>query len=389
MAVPGTGEISLGKIRQELQAANYTSGPYTAAATGLDPAENGTYATINTCSPSYPLSANPAKMSEWRNYDHDAPCYASLYALDDGNTSNTGTQSYLYSNGNYVQNAIGTGAFNINGKFAVNFWVKHHPTSTFEAQGYILGIYDSGFSMLISWWGLDYSDCGLPNRPALSFGISQGESANPNTSAGYVSAVAILNDTTATPNNQNFITEVGNGKSWGGWGSYNSGSCALGAQTGSVNDRGYTMISVIYDAESYGTDDWVKMYWNGQQLYMPYQSVGFATSSIEGDLSNRTAEWTDGEFNIGGFYPGELSCGLYLDEVSLWPYDPLDDTDIGTLWNNGDPITVNDMTGSLSSTDFLHYSFEEGGNLGQDLGAGGYNYSLADYNTPTQTSDHA
>ena len=52
MAVPGSGEISLGKIRQELQTSNYAGGPYTAAATELDDAENGGYKTINICSPS-------------------------------------------------------------------------------------------------------------------------------------------------------------------------------------------------------------------------------------------------------------------------------------------------------------------------------------------------
>lgn len=38
----------------------------------LDTAENGGYVTINTYSPSYPSSGNPASMSEWYGYNQSA-----------------------------------------------------------------------------------------------------------------------------------------------------------------------------------------------------------------------------------------------------------------------------------------------------------------------------
>ena len=65
MALPSSGEIKMSQINTEL-------GRTSTAAISLDDAENGTYATINTSSSSYPDSANPAKMSEWYGYDHSA-----------------------------------------------------------------------------------------------------------------------------------------------------------------------------------------------------------------------------------------------------------------------------------------------------------------------------
>lgn len=72
MTVPASGELSLGKIRQELETCDYTSGPYTTNATSLSDSETGLYATINTASPSYPNGIAPFAMSEWYSYDHGA-----------------------------------------------------------------------------------------------------------------------------------------------------------------------------------------------------------------------------------------------------------------------------------------------------------------------------
>ena len=72
MAVPASGELSLGKIRQELETSDYSAGPYTANATSLSDSETGLYATINTNSPSYPDGTPPYIITDWYGYDHDA-----------------------------------------------------------------------------------------------------------------------------------------------------------------------------------------------------------------------------------------------------------------------------------------------------------------------------
>jgi len=75
MTVPGSGEISLGKIRQELESTDstdaYATGPYTSAATSLSASETGEYDTINTGSANRPDGVGPFAMSEWRAYNHN------------------------------------------------------------------------------------------------------------------------------------------------------------------------------------------------------------------------------------------------------------------------------------------------------------------------------
>ena len=76
MTVPSSGEISLGKIRQELESTgtgnDYDQGPYTSAETSLSSSSVGIYDTINTGSEDRPNASAPFKMSEWRGYDHHA-----------------------------------------------------------------------------------------------------------------------------------------------------------------------------------------------------------------------------------------------------------------------------------------------------------------------------
>lgn len=66
MTLPASGQISIGDINTELGRASNT------ANTSLNDAEDGVYATINTASSSRPSSTNPASMSEWYSYNHNA-----------------------------------------------------------------------------------------------------------------------------------------------------------------------------------------------------------------------------------------------------------------------------------------------------------------------------
>jgi hypothetical protein len=91
MALQGSGSISMSQINTELQRSS-------TATISLDSAENGSYATINTCSSSRPSSSNPASMSEWYSYNHTAACcpaYGTYYSQYCDGTS----LYYTYHNG--------------------------------------------------------------------------------------------------------------------------------------------------------------------------------------------------------------------------------------------------------------------------------------------------
>jgi hypothetical protein len=65
MALPRSGQLGLSQINSEL-------GRRATSTLSLDGAENGLYGTINGNSRSRPSSTNPAAISEWYSYDHDA-----------------------------------------------------------------------------------------------------------------------------------------------------------------------------------------------------------------------------------------------------------------------------------------------------------------------------
>lgn len=363
MAVPGSGAISLGRIRQELQTANYAGGAYTAAATGLDPAENGTYATINTCSPSYPLSANPAKMSEWYGYDHDAPC---RYALDTGGSANA---NMLYRSQDDWGQVISTGNPNQQGEWTVNFWIKHVPESS-DYQGYIwnLAYNDQAYPGLAFTWNTGFnSNTGL-YESAIQMSFYGGANS------GSVSAV--FSQAMLTDDDNILVTEISNDSLW------NS------ENTGTTNSNGYTLITVSYNYNNYQTDDWVKWYWNGNALTVPYQAASSDRSYITGSNgAPSNTNWGDGgTLLIGGVYPYEISSGLYIDE---WSFDPFSDngSNASALWNSGVPDSTTNLN-STFGTDYLHYDFETTSSLGAEA-AGHYDYDLADYNSPTYTTDAA
>lgn len=65
MPLPSSGQISMSQINTEL-------GRSSTAQISLDAAENGAYGGINVNSASRPNSSNPAAMSEWYGYNHNA-----------------------------------------------------------------------------------------------------------------------------------------------------------------------------------------------------------------------------------------------------------------------------------------------------------------------------
>lgn len=77
MAVPASGEISLAKIRNEIETNAYGTA-YTAGSTSLTSLSTGVYDTINTANASAdrPDGATPHNMSEFFSYDHDASSFS-------------------------------------------------------------------------------------------------------------------------------------------------------------------------------------------------------------------------------------------------------------------------------------------------------------------------
>lgn len=186
MALPGTPgggqQISMSQINTEL-------GRSSTATISLDTAENGGYATINTCSPYYPAANNPATMDEWHGYNHSAACLTSFtmyyYNTGDGyygGTSATEACAATYTATVYSSTStIGNGTrlyYNSNGTGEVEgsnntsyYWFKIDGYSFSYTQGS-----GNGIANLASCSGTDYyhyyatayscPSCGSATQPA-------------------------------------------------------------------------------------------------------------------------------------------------------------------------------------------------------------------------------
>lgn len=125
MAVPSSGAISLARIRGELQSSNYSL--YTAAATSLGSASNGTYGAINTynASADRPDGNTPHAMSEFYAYDHDynpAPDFSATVTV--GTDTLYSSAAYGYGNSiNYfpAMGSINNTSFN-SGTIMAIYW---------------------------------------------------------------------------------------------------------------------------------------------------------------------------------------------------------------------------------------------------------------------------
>lgn len=108
MTLPASGQISMSQINTEL-------GRSSTATISLDTAENGGYATINTDSTSRPSATNPASMSEWYGYNHNASSTKTLY----WNLSRLGPTGGLLTITQNGTSRVSTSTNGANGNFVI------------------------------------------------------------------------------------------------------------------------------------------------------------------------------------------------------------------------------------------------------------------------------
>jgi hypothetical protein len=113
MTLVSSGTIRMSDINVEL-------GRSSTANISLDTAENGGYGAINTNSTSRPSSNNPAAISEWYSYNHNAApsisySYVGFYYYED--PCSGGTAVYYGSNGRWYRSGDGLNFTDITGGF--------------------------------------------------------------------------------------------------------------------------------------------------------------------------------------------------------------------------------------------------------------------------------
>lgn len=337
MAVPGSGPISLGKIRQELQTANYAGGPYTSAATSLDPAENGTYATINTCSPSYPLSANPAKMSEWYGYDHDAPCSpstGSYYDYDGGQFQG----GYLrFGTTDFTRDEDSPRAQgDMQGSWTLSMWVQPGDIASdgshqqYNREYPLWEWYDNNNSYFATIYFIAYnSSASTINEIVFEVGASS-------TNLRYWKVS--LSDA-ANKNTTGVVT--------GAWGVNNLGN---------VNSNDFVNLGFVYD-DAQGTNiDKFTVYWNGTAL----TTTTYGTIGSGGPTA---LTYTNTYLNVGysEYYVNTAGTNAlwfgHIDWISYVKSYAGTTGDMSSIWNSGLPYTYSNLNGI--SGNFVHWNLDD------------------------------
>jgi hypothetical protein len=356
MTLPASGSsISMSQINTEL-------GRSSTATISLDSAENGTYVAINTCGPNYPLAANPASLSEWYSYNHAYPCgppLNSYYALGDGGNPNT--QNMLYSNTLSYGGTVSTSRPNPTFGFSYSFWLKRIAGTD---QGYLYGLENTTTAAEIKIYWVTAED---PNAPGNWWSYIYFNYTNAS-GGGFAGIGVNLADSVNTA-----ITGVADNAPWDN------------VNTGFVNANGYSLISIVYDYNYFGTDDFIKVYWNDQPLTAPWGAVGNnGDSGVNGD-SIVAPSWSDAVQFVGGSVPSELSSGCLLDGFAIYTTVALDASQISSNYNGGTFPALS----AWDHGDFMFYNFESASpNIGIDTGAY-YGLHLDEFNSPVQDPDHA
>jgi hypothetical protein len=326
----------------------------------LDTAENGGYSAINTCGSPFPLSANAASMSEWYSYNHSAACGNSSYAFSDGGTSLS--QNMLTNNTLNYGTRVSTSRPNSLFGFSFSFWMKR---ATFDSyQGYLFGLISptSNAVVTINWVSMED-----PNSPGAYWHLINFYYQNP-TGSGYARGVVNLGDM-----NNSVTTGLSSNAPWDP------------ANYGNVGTNRYSLITIVYNYASFGTDNFIQFYWNDTKLETPWKNGTNDESHVYGD-SIAAPGWTNADITIGGYFPSELGAGCQLDAFAFYPDHGLSSANVTTIFNGQSGVISTATYNGIGNV--LLYNFESNTpNLGLD--SGNYAMNLDEVNNPTRVADPA
>lgn len=363
MTLPLSGPLEASDINVELGRSATATFSITDAATGV-------YGAINTCSPYYPNGSAPHRYGEWYGYNHNAICLNSYYAFSPVDATSA---NFLRSDALSYRSRVSTNSPSPNSMFSFSFWMKVGEYSVdplYNYQGYIAAINDrdnpppppagATENFRLDWFGSDFPPYGIVN--VISFSMpGLGSSVN----------LSDVNNSTITGFND---TEP------------------IGEQTSNPNlgRNGYFLITVILDYAYIGTDDYVRWYFNDQQLVVPYYSSTPPAGTFSATVPDNPQTLTYSslmQLKVGGNYSGEIACGCLLDGFAFWPDRAISSSDVAAIYNSA--VFAPLSTYQTASNRLLFYNFEnDTPNIGTDTGAF-FNFSLDEVNNPARVQPPA
>ena len=359
MTLPLSGPLEASDINVEL-------GRSATAVMSIKDAATGVYGAINTCSIPHPNGTAPHSYSEWYGYNHNALCLNSNFAFSPILTSSA---NFLRSDTLNYRTRVSTNRPSPNSEFSFSFWMNvSSDYGNLGGQGYISAIndYDNvgpGFATQnfgLYWYGGAFAPYGIVNN--IYFGLP-GVGSSVNLSDANNSSRTGFDDTQP-----------------------------MGLQPGNPNlgPNGYFLITVILDYAYVGTDDYVRWYFNDQQLVVPY----YASPPPAGDFSYTVVDNPQTlnysslmQLKVGANFAGEISCGCLLDGFAFWPDKAISSSDVTAIYNSA--VFAPLSTYQTASSRLLFYNFEDDTpNIGVETG-NFYGFNLDEINSPERVTPPA
>ena len=362
MTLPLSGPLEASDINVEL-------GRSATAVMSIKDAATGVYGAINTCSPYYPNGSAPHAYSEWYGYNHNAICLNSYYAFSPVDYS---PARFLRSDTLNYRTRVSTNSPSSNSKFSFSFWMNVVSDPVISYQGYIAAINDYD------------NPPPPPAGPTQNFGLYWFSGDFP----GYGIVNNIYFDLLGITSSVN-LSDVNNSSRTG---FDDTSSMTLQSSNPNLGPNKYFLITVILDHAYVGTDDYVRWYFNDQQLVVPY----YTTSSPPpaGDFSATVVDNPQTlsysslmQLKVGANYAGEISCGCLLDGFAFWPDRAISSSDVTAIYNSA--VFAPLSTYQTASSRLLFYNFEnDTPDIGVDTGAF-YTLNLDEINGPARVTPPA
>jgi len=360
MTLPLSGPLEASDINVEL-------GRSATAVMSIKDAATGVYGAINTCSIPHPNGTAPHSYSEWYGYNHNAVCLNSYYAFSPVDAT---PARFLRSDTLNYRNRVSTNRPSPNSTFSFSFWMNVVSNPVISNQGYMAAINDY--------------DNVAPSFATQNFGLYWFGSTDP--AYGIVNWLRFdMPDLSSSVN----LSDANNSSRTG---FDNTQPMSLQSSNPNLGPNGYFLITVILDYAYIGTDDYVRWYFNDQQLVVPYYTTSLPPPA--GDFSYtvpdnpQTLSYSSlMQLKIGANFAGEISCGCLLDGFAFWPDRAISSSDVTAIYNSA--VFAPLSTYQTASNRLLFYNFEDDTpNIGVDTGAF-FNFSLDEVNGPARVTPPA